>query len=127
MSIQQYRQVQEVAEPPRAEEYRRLGEITARLARGHIKGDATLRAAALIENQKFWSSLRLASVSATNSLPAPLRAQFISLADWVERETVLATLGQADVESLIAVNRQIMEGLAPYKGSLQADTLQVSL
>lgn len=123
MGFDAYRQVQKITEQPRAEEYRRLGELTFALVQAEKSKDAALRARAISDNQRFWSSLRLSMLAAQNSLPAELRAQFVTLADWMERESVLASLGQAEFEGLIAVNRQIMEGLKPYQGSVKEDSL----
>ncbi len=123
--LETYRETQKF-EAPRAEEYRRLAELTTQLLAAEKSDDLGVRLKALNENQKFWQGLRLSSVSALNSLPADLRAQFVTLASWVERESVLASLGEAGLSGLIAVNRQIMEGLKPYSGSLAADTLTAS-
>jgi flagellar protein FlaF len=122
-----YRQVQQAAEAPRAEEYRQLASLTLALTRAEEKGDLRTRLEAIMQNQKFWSALRMAAMAAQASLPAPIRADFVGLADWVERESALASLGDTNLEALIAVNKQVMEGLKPYKGSMQADTLQAAL
>lgn len=125
MALEAYRNTQKTAETPRAEEYRRLAELSVALTRAEKSGDVNARARALLDNQRFWAGLRLSMMSAVNSLPAELRAQFVGLAGWVERETVLASLGHSKLDNLIAVNRQIMEGLKPYQGSVKEDSLEI--
>jgi flagellar biosynthesis activator protein FlaF len=126
MGIDAYRQTQTTAEMPRAEEYRQLAALTLAMTQAEEKGDVRAKLEAVFQNQKFWSSLRLMAASAQTSLPVPLKADFVSLADWVERESALASLGEVSLESLIAVNKQIMDGLKPFTGSLAADTLQAA-
>lgn len=121
-----YRETQKTSEGPRAEEYRRLGELTAHLMAAEEARDLRLRTKALQENQRFWQSLRLNSISAAQSLPKPLRQQFTKLADWVVKESVMVGLNQGSLGSLIAVNKQIMEGLKPYEGSMAGDKLAAS-
>jgi flagellar biosynthesis regulator FlaF len=125
MSVRSYQETQNAVETRRASEYRQLGVLTAALihARDHDE-DAKGWANAVFQNQQFWSHLRVNMLGAHTSLPAELRLRMISLSEWVEKESIMAASGSQDVESLIAVNQQIMEGLKPYVGSLQDDTLK---
>jgi flagellar protein FlaF len=122
--ISAYRQTQKATESPRAGEYRRLGELTAALLHAEENPkDAHAWGEAVLENQQFWSSLRVHMLRANTSLPEQLRLQFLSLCEWVEKESALVAAGHATLESLIAINRQIMDGLKPYTGNLSDDTL----
>lgn len=125
--IDAYRKAQTRTEAPRAQEHRRLTELTAALQEATDKpADARLFATAIVENQQFWSRLRLTVMHTNTSLPAEMRAQFVELAAWVEKESARASTGEATLEHLIAVNQQIIEGLRPYQGSLAEGTLEAA-
>lgn len=120
--IRAYQETQAHVESPRANEYRKLGELTAMLLAAHgLQGDARIRARAVLENQQFWSRLRI-SLQGGSTMPESLRQQLISLSEWVERESLDAAAG-GKLESLIAVNQQIMEGLKPHTGAFENDSL----
>jgi len=44
-------------------------------------------------------------------LPLELKAQLLSIAIWVNKYSVSAMKGEASLDPLISVNKQIMEGL----------------
>lgn len=124
MGIETYREVQAKVEGGRAEDYRRLAELTRDLLRAQKDtGDVALWASAVYRNQQFWSRLRLSMLQATASLPDALRLQFFSLAEWVEKESVRASVGEVDLDHLIAVNKQIMEGLRDYGDALASHAI----
>lgn len=128
MAIRNYHEAQKTVESWRAAEYRRLAELTGALLDAEKQPDnAIAYANAVRHNQQFWSILRLQLVQSNTSLPPELRLQFLSLAEWVEKESVLAASGDHTLEGLIAVNRQIMEGLKPYTGSIGEDTLRAAI
>lgn len=125
--IETYSKTQMRTESPRAAEHRRLAELTKALNNALQKpDDAKAYAIAVLENQSFWSRLKINVLNANTSMPAEMRAHFIELAGWVERQSLAATTGQASLDDLIAVNQQIMEGLRPYKGSIAEDTLTIA-
>jgi flagellar protein FlaF len=117
MTRDAYRHTQKQAEAPRAEEYRRLVELTVALSRAESSKDTGQRVQAIFDNQCFWSHLRLSALSSYSVLPPQMRSSFANLAGWVERESVLASLGETELEGLIAVNKQIIEGLRPRSPS----------
>ena len=99
------------ADPRRAEAL-----ILSKLAAGMIRasapgnGFATL-AAAVHDNRQFW---RLASHDLAqdgNRLPAKLRAQLLSLAGFVERETGRVLAAGTTPAALIEINRALARGL----------------
>ena len=56
-------------------------------------------------------------MSDANRLPVPLRAQLISLAEFVRRHSLAVLGGRAEVGALIDINTAIMKGL---RGNLEA-------
>jgi len=73
------------------------------------------RTTALHRNRELWQTLAVDLADANNALPDHLRADLLSLAIWVTRETSGAMRG-GSLDSLIAVNRRIMQGLRPNQG-----------
>ena len=57
------------------------------------------------------------TISDANSLPVPLRAQLISLAEFVRRHSLAVLAGRARLGALIDINTAIMKGL---RGNLEA-------
>lgn len=114
MSIQAYQRAATQAETPRELERRAFGEATAGLMRCQEEGRANLGALAeaLDRNRRLWNMLSADCAMEGNQLPAPLRANIISLALWVRRYSSDVMRDGADVGPLIEINRAIMEGLA---------------
>src|SRR5262245_37448841 len=108
MTRNAYRDTQKQAEAPRAEEYRRLVELTVALSRREQRKHPQQRVQAIFDHQRFWSHLRLSALSTYSALPEQMRTSFANLASWVEREIVLASLGEVELEGLIAANKQII-------------------
>jgi flagellar biosynthesis activator protein FlaF len=115
MSIQAYQRASAQAENPRETEYRLFATITSALIKAKEQGRVHLSAYAdaLDKNRRLWTLLATDCASEGNALPAPLRAQIISLSIWVSRVTSAAIQEGDDIEPLIEVNRAIMQGLAP--------------
>ncbi|GGG29941.1 hypothetical protein GCM10010964_17330 [Caldovatus sediminis] len=67
------------------------------------------RARALADNRRLWLAVEAAALHPANVLPAPLRADLVSLARAVQRELDLPS---PDIGFLIGVNEQITAGLA---------------
>ena len=115
MSIQAYQRAATQAETPREIEYRAFGVATAGLVRAKEAGRARLGefTEALDANRRLWTMLGNDCALEGNQLPAPLRANIVSLAMWVSRYTSEVIRGDSEIEYLIEVNRAMMEGLAP--------------
>lgn len=102
-------------------EYRLLAQVTAELMKAlennkNASADpvkASQVASALNWNKQVWDVFVEDCGTAGNQLPRELRAAIVSLGIWVTKETALALEGDGDIESLIAVNRDIMKGLKP--------------
>lgn len=113
MSIQTYQRAVAQAETPRELEFRAFANATGALQRIQEagRGDLGALAEALDANRRLWTLLSADCAAAGNQLPAPLRAQIISLALWVSRHSSEVMRSGADIGPLIDVNRTIMDGL----------------
>jgi flagellar protein FlaF len=115
MSLRAYHQAAVRSENPREMEYRLFAQVTLALmeAAKADPHDIAARIDALDWNRRVWSTLGEDCANPGNALPAPLRASIISLAIWVGRQTSKVIRRQDTIESLIEINRMIMQGLAP--------------
>lgn len=115
MSYQAYQTASARTEDPRSTEYRLMGQVTRALleAQTAAPGEIRKRAAALDWNRRVWSAFAADCASPDNGLPENLRASIISLAIFISKETSAAMRGDGDIETLIDLNRTIMQGLSP--------------
>ncbi|HWE45285.1 MAG TPA: flagellar biosynthesis regulator FlaF [Caulobacteraceae bacterium] len=113
MSLQAYQKAAQRVESPRQAEYRLFGEVTRALmeASGADPKDFKTRIEALDWNRRVWSVLANDCAQPSNSLPAAMRAQIISLSLWVSRYSSSVMRGQESFDPLIEVNRAMMQGL----------------
>ena len=112
--LQAYNQAATRTESPREMEYRLFGQVTRALMHAATvdKSDHATRIDALDWNRRLWSTLAAACQDSDNAMPAPMRAQFISLSLFVNRHSSKVMKGEEDFETLIDINRSIMQGLA---------------
>lgn len=109
-----YRKVQNQTEDSRSIEFRLFGEITAELLKARDNPQQfELKTNAVLRNRKLWAALREDLSDPGNALPKQVRANLVSLSMWVEKETFAVLDKRSDLEALIEVNKQIMEGLQP--------------
>ena len=109
-------------------EFRLLGQVTTALINaqkiaGETKADPTKMAQfadALNWNNQVWDLFADDCGTAGNQLPRELRGAIVSLGIWVKKETQAALNGSGDLDSLIAVNRDIMKGLRNSAANQQA-------
>lgn len=113
MSYTKYKTAQASTETPRQTEYRVFAEVTRSLldCRAQERVDASFFSA-IDRNRRLWLTLQMDLASEDNRFPDDLKAQIISLAIWVDKHSSLVLRGNATVDSLIVVNRAMMEGLA---------------
>ena len=111
MSYVAYGRTQNRVENPRQVEYRLLGQVTGALIAVRGSTDKRKFFDALLWNQRVWDAFLHDVSDEGNQLPAPLRRQIIGICLWVRRETDALIDGKGDIEALITVNRNIMEGL----------------
>lgn len=97
---------------PRASEYAAFQTITARLARAAERGaPMALRAAALHDNRRLWTTLATDLATPGNALPEALRAQLFYLAEFSLTQSRSALHDPTALAALIEVNRAVMRGL----------------
>jgi flagellar protein FlaF len=115
MSYRAYQTASARTEDPRSTEYRLMGQVTRALM--EIKDadarEIRKRAEVLDWNRRIWTAFAADCASNDNALPDSLRASIISLAIFISKETSTAMRGGGDIETLIDLNRTIMQGLAP--------------
>lgn len=117
MGYTAYKASQQQNQDTRDVEYRLLAQVTAALIAAKEKNAAyELREKldAILWNRDVWSALRVDLSSDGNGLPKELRASLISIAIWVEKESLRLLDGNGDIDALIDVNRNIMAGLKPH-------------
>lgn len=68
-------------------------------------------ARAVTDNQRLWGALAEDLMSDDNALPVPLRAQLVSLAEFVRKHTMAVLASRATVDALVDINTSIMKGL----------------
>lgn len=116
MSIQAYQQTAQRSESPREIEYRVFAQVTAGLAQVRDPKDHATQigrvAEALDKNRRLWRWLAEDCAEPGNQLPNAMKAQIISLAIFVDKHSRGVLQGVADIDTLIDINRSIMEGLA---------------
>ena len=115
MSYQAYQKASSRTEDPRNTEYRLMGEVTREMMTVKDYGTDRLgeRAEALVRNRQVWLGFAADCASEHNGLPDQLRAGIISLSLFVSRETSEVIRGGGDIDTLIDINKMIMQGLAP--------------
>ncbi|WP_309645530.1 flagellar biosynthesis regulator FlaF [Phenylobacterium sp.] len=115
MSLRAYQQTAARAESGRELEYRLFGQVTRALieAAALDPSEVSARADALDWNRRLWATLAGIVAEPDNALPAPLKAQIISIGIWVGKYTSMVIRREDDdIQALIDVNRAIMQGLS---------------
>jgi flagellar protein FlaF len=112
MSLQSYQKIQNATEEPRKTEYRLFALVTKSLMDVAESEDIAARNKALHWNRRLWLALQADCADDDNKLSDELRAGIISLAIWVDRHSRMVMKGEGEIETLIDVNRTVMEGLA---------------
>ncbi|MGO4410210.1 MULTISPECIES: flagellar biosynthesis regulator FlaF [unclassified Brevundimonas] len=114
MSLQAYKTAATRAESPREMEYRLFGQVTRALMHAATvdKSDIATRIDALDWNRRLWSTLSTSCSDSSNAMAPSMRAQFISLDLFIGRHSSAVMRGEGDFETLIDINRMIMQGLA---------------
>src|ERR1700712_2600863 len=112
MSLTAYQRTRSIIESSRQAERRLMCEITGDMIHardaGHSRGALM---PALHRNRELWHTFSAVCGTAGNQLPASVRAGIISLALWVDHFTSDVVAGRESIDDLIAVNRDIIEGL----------------
>lgn len=111
MSYVAYGRTQNRVENGRQIEYRLLGQVTGALIAVQNESDRRKFFDAVLWNQRVWDAFLHDLSEQENRLPTELKQQIISLCLWVRRETDAIIDGKSQVDDLIKVNRNIMDGL----------------
>ena len=69
----------------------------------------------MTDNQRLWGALADDLMSEGNTLPVALRANLVSLAEFVRKHTMAVLGGKASVDALVDINMMIMKGLRGEK------------
>ena len=114
MSINKYRATQNSTENPRQTEYRLFADVTKALIslknlNSKYKGPEYFKT--LDWNRRLWLALQTDLANEDNKFPEELKANLISISLWVDKQTRSVMKGEAGIDTLITVNRTIMEGL----------------
>ncbi|MBE7635217.1 flagellar biosynthesis regulator FlaF [Sneathiella sp. P13V-1] len=120
MSVAAYQKANQNTENPRQTEYRAFAIFTRALEEAEAKGPVEV-VKAVADNRQLWLTLQMDLASEDNKLPKELKAQLISISIWVNRYSAEALKGEASLEPLITVNKQIMEGLRGTSSSAEAE------
>lgn len=129
MSVAAYRKTMKNTSSPREIERMLLSKYCALLGRDQQAFDSaatmdekseilrnSLREV-LYNNARLWRLFKADLSSGGNQLPAGLKARLISLAIFVERQTLAIQRGEGKVQVLIDVNQSIMAGLGASEGT----------
>lgn len=103
----------------RSTEYAVFAQVTHRLKDVDEKDKSEFPrvAAAVFDNQRLWGTLSEDLMLDTNTLPIELRAQLISLGEFVRKHSLRVLEGKASTVPLIDINTSIMRGL---RGDIEA-------
>jgi flagellar protein FlaF len=114
MSLRAYQQAAQRAETPRDVEYRLFSVVTRALmdVKSKPRTDVRARIGARHWNRRLWGQLADDCAQVDNALPMATRAQIISLSLFVHRTTSEVMRQEADIDTLIELNRTVMQGLA---------------
>jgi flagellar protein FlaF len=114
MSLRAYQQAAQRSETPRDAEYRLFAQVTRALMDVKTKPREDVQAwiDVLHWNRRVWATLADDCSNPGNALPDATRAHVISLSLFVHRHTSHVMRREADVETLIDINRMMMQGLA---------------
>lgn len=113
MSVAAYQKANQNAENPRQTEYRAFALFTRAMEDADKEENVVERIRAVANNRRLWLTMQMDLLSEENALPDDLKSRLLSIAFWVGRYSLQAMKGEASVAPLIAVNKQIMEGMRP--------------
>lgn len=114
MGLNAYQTVQQRVETPRETEYRLFSCVTrAMMDVAELpKTEISKRMDALDWNRRVWTFMASDCADDGNGLPDQLRASIISLSLFVGKYTSAVMQSGEDIETLIDINRSIMQGLS---------------
>jgi flagellar protein FlaF len=111
MSYGAYSRTQNVTQEPRDVEFRLLGSVTGALLAAKEQTDRRRLFDAVLWNQRVWDAFLVDLTHEENRLPVELKRRLVGLCLWVRNETDAIIDGRGDVDALVNVNRNVMDGL----------------
>lgn len=111
MSYSAYGRLQNRVESQRQVEYRLLGQVTGALMAVKSEDDKRKFFDAVLWNQRVWDAFFHDLMDPGNRLPDVLKRRLITLYWTIREETERVIAGKGDIDTLISVNRNIMDGL----------------
>lgn len=116
--INPYLKAQNVLETPRQLEYRLFSSVTRALLdirplmQSRNPGDVAKIAYAIGWNRDVWNHLMPEVLDETNALTKDVKISLVNICLFVNKRTAEITRGKStDIEALITINRNIMDGL----------------
>ncbi len=118
MSIQAYQKMANKTADPRDIEFRLFAEVTRELldVQKCEKHEVKKIMAALDKNRRVWSAMAMDCAQPGNQLPEATRAGIISLSMFVGRHTSECAKNLEEIDTLVEINRNIMQGLSARAG-----------
>jgi len=110
MSVVAYQKANQNTENPKQTEYRAFAILTRAMEEAEAE-DQVAKIKAVTNNRQLWLTLQKDLISEGNALPKELKGQLLSIGIWVGKYSSKVMKGDASLEPLITVNKQIMEGL----------------
>jgi flagellar protein FlbT len=113
----------------RGAEYAIFAQVTKALMSADPSNGAGFgrMAEAVVENQRLWGALAEDLMHDQNRLPVALRAQLVSLAEFVRRHSMTVLGGKGSLAPLIDINTAIMKGLRGEVGGCGMSGLVLKL
>ena len=110
-AISAYRKTTSTTTSPRQQEHEIIGRVNHRLRGIMKKSDPVELARAISDNQVLWTVLMADLQNPNNQLPPELKGMIISVGMAVMREMDQMGKRAVDIEFLVAVNQNLMDGL----------------
>ncbi len=118
MTYRRYQSTQSMVETPAALEMRAFGFVNSALE--SAGSNTGLRASALQRNLRLWSLLQNDLLDPENGLPDETKKSLLRVAYFAQDYSYKAIGTDMPLEPVIAVNRDIMEGLAAQMAAVRA-------
>lgn len=112
MPANPYKRVQAATETPRETELRILRTVTYALRRAKEDGDHAGLVRAATNNYLIWQAFLHDVISDGNKLPRDLRRSIAIVSKAIIREIDANLNGNLDVDFLVSMNENVIEGLA---------------
>jgi flagellar protein FlaF len=110
-AISAYRKTTTTTTSPRQQEHEIIARVNHRLRGVMKKHDAVELARAISDNQVLWTVLMADLQNPNNQLPPQLKGMIISVGMAVMREMDQMGKRAVDLDFLVSVNQNLMEGL----------------